>query len=182
MSNQWTISCKNDFCQEPVIGSCFCSVWGTDQTAHKNVSLNFRNSRLDRTHAMLPAWALRDHPPRLLSFSIIAIFIGIPSGSLCGGESRTAVLQKLFNIRFSYKHCFRLPSYSARWLPKPWQGLLVFNVVQWAPTWEKFASRHHLILKFPFHYYCVHLLLFLTLIALILNRFPDENAETIKIR
>ena len=115
-------------------------------------------------------------------FRSIAIFIGIPSGSLCGGESRTAVLQKLLNIRFSYKHCFRLPSYSARWLPKPWQGLLVFNVLQWAPTWEKFASRRHLIFKFPFHYYCVHLLLFLTLIALILNRFPDENAETIKIR
>ena len=31
MSNQWTISCKNDFCQEPVIGSCFCSVWRIKQ-------------------------------------------------------------------------------------------------------------------------------------------------------
>ena len=94
---------------------------------------------------------------RFLSFSIIAIFIGIPSGSLCGGESRTGVLQKLFNIRFSYKHCLRLPSYSSRWLPKPGQGLSVFTVMQSPGENLRCAIISFFLLLFPFHFYRVQL-------------------------
>ena len=87
---------------------------------------------------------------RFLSFSIIAIFYkDHPSWSLCGGESRTGVLQKLltlFNMRFSYKHCLRLLSYSSSSFHR--------NAI----AWGKFALRHHLLFfLFPFHFYCVQL-------------------------
>ena len=41
-------------------------------------------------------------------------------------QFRTAILRKLFDIRFSYKHCnFHAFAYSSRWRRKPWQGLSV---------------------------------------------------------
>ena len=36
---------------------------------------------------------------------------------------RTAILQKLFDIRFSYKHCNYAFAFLSRWHWKPWQGL-----------------------------------------------------------
>ena len=75
------------------------------------------------------------------------------------------VLGKLFNIRFSYKHCLRLPSYSSKFIKMASKTVTrtglqsVFTVMQWAPAWEKFAMRHNFfffIISFsPF--YCVQL-------------------------
>ena len=42
----------------------------------------------------LPPFPSSHRPPRAFYFSIIAVFIGIPRGSLCGGESGTTVIPR----------------------------------------------------------------------------------------
>ena len=67
-----------------------------------------------------------DRPPQF--FRTILCFVAIVYN--CFFFFRTAVLRKLFDIRFSCKHCnFSHVCLPSRWRRKPWQGLLLPRTV-----------------------------------------------------